>query len=78
MKNEELIKYINIDNNIRFGKPCIIGTRITVGDVLQWLSEGISIAEIIDDYPLLKDVHIYAALAYAAKRDEITKIVEIV
>ena len=77
MKNEDLIKYININHNIRFGKPCIIGTRITVGDILQWLSEGMSVDEIIDDYPLLKDVHIYAALAYAAKRDEVTKIVEI-
>ena len=77
MKNEELTKYIVINNEIRFGKPCIIGTRIAVGDILQWLSEGISIAEILDDYPLLKEIHIYAALAFAARREELTKVVAI-
>jgi uncharacterized protein (DUF433 family) len=38
----DIEKYIVIDQNIRFGKPCIKGTRITVGDILQWLSEGIT------------------------------------
>jgi len=68
MGNSELSKYIVIDKEIRFGKPCIKGTRITVGDILQWLSEGISIPEILDDYPLLEVTHIHAALAFAARR----------
>jgi len=76
MGNEELTKYIVIDNGIRFGKPSIKGTRITVGDILQWLSEGISVSEILDDYPLLQEIHIYAALAFAARREEITKVVQ--
>jgi uncharacterized protein (DUF433 family) len=75
MGMEELTKYIGIDQGIRFGKPCIIGTRITVGDILQWLSEGISISEILDDYPLLKEIHIKAALSFAARREEITKVI---
>ena len=75
MGMEELSKYIVIDQGIRFGKPCIIGTRITVGDILQWLSEGISISEIIDDYPLLKEIHIKAALSFAARREEIVKVI---
>ena len=75
MGNQELSKYIVIDQGIRFGKPCIKGTRITVGDILQWLSEGISVSEILDDYPLLQEIHIQAALAFAARREEITKIV---
>ena len=75
MGNEELSKYIVIDRGIRFGKPCIKGTRITVGDILQWLSEGISVSEILDDYPLLHEKHIQAALAFAARREEITKVV---
>jgi uncharacterized protein (DUF433 family) len=62
-----------IDQGIRFGKPCIKGTRITVSDILQWLSEGISTAEILDDYPLLQEIHIRAALAFAARREEIVK-----
>jgi len=75
MGNEELSDYIVIDQGIRFGKPCIKGTRITVGDILQWLSEGIPIQEILDDYPLLNEIHIKAALAFAARREEIIKVV---
>jgi len=71
MGNKELSNYIVIDQGIRFGKPCIKGTRITVGDILQWLSEGISVAEILEDYPLLEEIHIKAALAFAARRLEL-------
>jgi uncharacterized protein (DUF433 family) len=77
MKNEDLLQYIVIDQEIRFGKPCIKGTRITVGDILQWLSEGISVSEIVDDYPLLSEIHILAALAFAARREELIKVVAI-
>ncbi|MDR0614053.1 MAG: DUF433 domain-containing protein [Dysgonamonadaceae bacterium] len=70
----EISNYIVIDQGIRFGKPCIKSTRIAVGDILQWLSEGIPVAEILDDYPLLKEVHIQAVLTFAARREEITKI----
>ena len=74
---EELSKYITIDQGIRFGKPCIKGTRITVGDILQWLSEGISVTEILDDYPLLIEEHIKAALLFAARREEIIKVIAV-
>ena len=74
MGNEEVLHYIEIDQNIRFGKPCIKGTRIAVGDILQWLSEGISVSEILEDYPLLKEIHIKAALAFAARREEIVRV----
>jgi uncharacterized protein (DUF433 family) len=75
MRNKELSNYIVIDQGVRFGKPCIKGTRITVGDILQWLSEGIPVSEILDDYPLLKGIHIQAALAFAARREEIIKVI---
>ena len=71
---QELFSYITADNEIRFGKPCIKGTRISVGDILGWLSAGMTILEIIEDYPELKEVHIRAALAFAAARDKITKV----
>ena len=77
MEIEELSKYIVIDQGIRFGKPCIKGTRITVGDILQWLSEGIPISEILDDYPLLQEIHIKAALSFAARREEIIKVIAV-
>jgi uncharacterized protein (DUF433 family) len=77
MGNKDLSEFIAIDQGIRFGKPCIKGTRITVGDILQWLSEGISVSEILDDYPLLKEIHIQAALAFAARREEIIKVIAV-
>jgi uncharacterized protein (DUF433 family) len=71
----ELRSFITLDPNIRFGKPCIIGTRITVGDILRWLSGGMTEQEILEDYPELQRIHIRAVLAFAAERDEITKVV---
>jgi uncharacterized protein (DUF433 family) len=71
----ELASYIVIDNSIRFGKPCIKGTRITVGDILQWLSSGMTNQEIIKDFPELEEIHIRAALAFAATRDSMTQVV---
>jgi len=71
----ELRSNIVFDPEIRFGKPCIKGTRITVGDILQWLSGGMTEQEIIDDYPELQKIHIRAALAFAAERDTVTKVV---
>lgn len=55
-------KYITIDPNIRFGKPCVIGTRISVYDVLGWLASGMSFAEIIDEFPELSEDMIRACL----------------
>ena len=74
VNREELLDCIALDANIRFGKPCIKGTRVTVKDILEWLSSGMSIPEILEDYPLLKEKHIYAALTFAAKREELTRI----
>jgi len=71
----ELSTHIVINNEIRFGKPCIKGTRITVGDILQWLSTGMSEQEILEDYPELQKIHIKAALAFAAERDKMTKVI---
>lgn len=51
---------------VRSGKPCIIGTRITVQDVLSYLASGMSEDEILTDFPSLKREHIKAALAYAS------------
>ena len=71
---QELLSYVTIDPEICFGKPCIKGTRISIGSILGWLSAGMSVEEILEDYPELLDVHIRAALAFAAVRDKITKV----
>jgi uncharacterized protein (DUF433 family) len=59
---------MNIDPAIRFGKPCIKGTRIAISDILQWLASGMDDKQILDDYSLLKKEHIYAALSFSANR----------
>ena len=57
---------IVVNPGIHFGKPCIAGTRITVQNVLELLSEGISFDEVIRDYyPDLQIEDIRACLNYA-------------
>lgn len=62
-------EYITIDPNIRFGRPCVKGTRISVYDVLGWMASGMSIEEIIKDYPELNEEKIRACLGFAADRE---------
>ena len=62
-------KIIKINSKVRFGKPCIRNTRISVFDVLSWLASGMSNIEILEDYPELNELDIYACLAYAAHRE---------
>jgi len=71
----EFSAYISINPEVRFGKPCIKGTRITIADILQWLASGMSHTEILENYPSLKQEHIFAALAFAANRVSIIKII---
>ena len=72
---KEYANHISIDPEIRFGKPCIKGTRISVSDILNWLASGMTMQEIIEDYPSLKEDDIKAALSFAANREAMVKIV---
>lgn len=54
---------------VRGGKPCIRGTRITVYDILEYLAGGMSDAEILADFPALTREDIAAALSFAAARE---------
>jgi uncharacterized protein (DUF433 family) len=60
---------IVINPEIRFGKPCVRGTRITVGDVLSYLASGMTEQEIHADFPQLTSDDIRACLAFAAERE---------
>lgn len=62
-------QYITIDPNIRSGKPIIRGMRITVYDILEMLSDGMSHDEILTDFPKLTEDDIMAVLAYAADKE---------
>ena len=61
---------ITIEPDKRGGKPCIRGMRITVYDVLDYLASGMTIEEIVDDFPYLSETDILACLAYAADREK--------
>lgn len=60
---------IRINPSKRFGQPCVRNTRISVYDVLAWLSKGMSKSEIIEDFPELTEEDINACLACAAERE---------
>jgi uncharacterized protein (DUF433 family) len=60
---------ITIEPGKRSGKPCIRGLRITVTDVLEYLAAGMSVDEILADFPDLTEQDIRACLAFAADRE---------
>ncbi|MDO8540819.1 MAG: DUF433 domain-containing protein [Opitutaceae bacterium] len=62
-------RIITIDPGKRSGKPCIRGMRITVTDVLEYLAGGMSVSEILKDFPELTEEDIRACLAFAADRE---------
>jgi uncharacterized protein (DUF433 family) len=66
------LERIAIDPSVRFGKPCVRGTRISVGDILEYLAGGMSEDEILADFPQLTRDDIRACLAYAAERERRT------
>ncbi|CAN5293613.1 DUF433 domain-containing protein [soil metagenome] len=61
-----LSERITIEDGRRGGRPCVRGTRITVGDVLGWLAGGMGEADILADFEELKAEDIRACLAFAA------------
>ncbi|MCE0498138.1 MAG: DUF433 domain-containing protein [Methylacidiphilales bacterium] len=60
---------IALDPAIRSGKPCVRGTRITVADVLDYLGGGMTMAEVLEDFPDLTAEDIQACLSFAADRE---------
>ncbi|MBS1248809.1 MAG: hypothetical protein MAG431_00371 [Chloroflexi bacterium] len=66
MENQHLLDRIVLDPDIMVGKPVFRGTRIPVALVLKLLGQGISVEEILHEYPRLESLDIETALAYAA------------
>mgnify|MGYP003877750135 CR=1 FL=1 len=64
MENKKLITQ---DTNILGGKPIISGTRMSVESILELLSSGVEIKEILKEYPFLKREQVRAAIDYATK-----------
>ena len=55
---------ITIEPGKRGGKPCVRGLRITVYDVLSYLASGMTVEEVLEDFPSLTREDILACLAY--------------
>lgn len=64
---KELGKRIVVDSDVMTGKPIIKGTRIPVDAIIRRLAEGMTVEEILEDYPNLHLQDIKAALEYGAK-----------
>lgn len=60
---------ITIEPGKRSGKPCIRGLRITVTDIFEYLAAGMSIEQILGDFPELTEEDVRACLAFAADRE---------
>ena len=67
MSTNNLLSRISIDPNICFGKPCIKGHRIWVSLILDFLASGMTISELLEEYPQLQIEDIYDCLAYGAE-----------
>ncbi len=62
-----LLSRISVDPNVCFGKPCVRGTRIWVSLLLDFLASGMTVEQILEEYPHLTRDDILAAIAYGAE-----------
>ena len=60
-------KWVILDPKVCHGKPVFKGTRILVSDVLDMLASGMSIDEIVEEYPQLTREMVLEAVALAAE-----------
>lgn len=75
--NNILLQRISIDTNICHGKPCIRGLRYPVEFILELLSAGMSIEDILADYDDLEREDILAVLLFAARLSQVKSIFKI-
>lgn len=61
----EIFPGITVDPDVRFGKPCIAGTRVDVATIVGAIAAGDNADEVAEAYGLTLD-HVRAALRYAA------------
>jgi len=64
----DLLKRITVDSAVMVGKPTIRGLRITVEQILKALAGGVTVDELLEDYPELEREDIQAVLLYASER----------
>jgi uncharacterized protein (DUF433 family) len=64
----DLTHLITIEPGKRSGQPCVRGMRITVRDVLEYLAGGMTVAELLADFPELTEEDVRACLIFAANQ----------
>lgn len=69
----KLLERITIDPNICHGKPCIRGMRYPVEVLLELLSSGMSIEDILADYEDLEREDLLAVLVFAARLSQVKR-----
>lgn len=69
-----LMERITIEAGKCGGRPCIRGMRIRVNDILEMLGEGVSMDEVLADFPDLERDDILACLKFAARRTDIVRL----
>ena len=74
MSNERLLERITVDPNICHGKPCVRGLRYPVEMLLELQSSGMSVTEILADYPDLEADDLRAACAYGARLSRVQRV----
>jgi uncharacterized protein (DUF433 family) len=69
--NQSLLQRVTLDPNICHGKPCIRGLRYPVEFILELLSSGMSMEEILADYDDLERDDLLAALLFATRLTQV-------
>ena len=67
MNINDLLSRVSIDPNVCFGKPCIRGHRIWISLILDYLAEGWTTSQILEEYPGLEEADVLACIAYGAE-----------
>ena len=73
----DLLKRITINPEVLFGKPSIRNMRYSVAMILELFSAGMTMEEILEDYPDLEKEDIYACFMFAAKLVNVQSIMKI-
>jgi len=68
----DLLKRIMVDPTVMVGKPTIRGLRIPVEQILKALANGVTVDELLEDYPELEKEDIQAVLLYASERMQVS------
>jgi uncharacterized protein (DUF433 family) len=67
MERNDLLKRISVNPNVCFGKPCIRGHRIWVSLILDLLASGITVEQVLEQYPQVSREDVLACVAYGAE-----------